>query len=284
MSAISSLAVRVAPLPLLRRGKFLARPKNRSERVDTEHFEGVTIFWTGPEISPLPKKYYDATRHLADWAGDDWDKNDTTGFFRMRDFFVAACERWAKHDWQGDQEWISARQAEEREREKLAKHTKAFRLALRKSAARRLELELGLEMLAALAPSAEVNLQRGEAIEAISKALHQFEKKVAKPDGRRVRFGPAHYEAWPRKLPSRETVVALVLADLVTQFRRGKVGNKRPNRHRVPEVSPNTPWKAIAEFVKVEFDSDEQRISSDYVQSSVLSHVGKVTKIQVFPD
>lgn len=261
----------------------MARPRNRPTSVGTDYFDGVTPLWSGPKNEPLPERYASAAEALADWAGAEWPDNEKSGFFPLRHYFVKACESWSQYDWAADEEWIVALQREDDVRPDIAKHARGLRLALKESAKERLAQELAMEMRRALAPLAEIEPSRKKEIQATFRALADFEKTVAKPVVRRVRYGPAYYDEWPKKLPKRETIMAIVLADLFTELRRDNLRHRRNGYRRKPEVTKGTPWKAIAEFVKADFDSDEQRISADYVQSAVRSHLPIMCEIQLFP-
>lgn len=261
----------------------MAKPRKRPTLVNSDYFDGVTPLWHGPKNTPVPPQYIDACNTLADWAGPEWPDNDATGFFSLRHYFIDACEKWNAFNWEADKQLIVAHRKDERHRDTLLRATKAFRLALRKSAFRRAERDVGLEIALALCPECQCDLTYEQGCEAVSQALQRFEDMNARRDFGKCRFGPLWYETFPQRLPKRETALAIVLADLFTELRRDEHRSSRRLPFRFPLISEGTPWKAIAEFVTACSDDAEAKITPEKIQFLVNRHLPKVKVIRLFP-
>lgn len=261
----------------------MAKPRNRPSSVNSSYFDGVTPLWVKPNDAPIAQRYHAASISLADWAGPCWSDNEATGFFPLRHYLISACEKWHAYDWAADEELISVRKQEERHRETLVRTTKAFRLALRKSAFRRAERDVGIAIAAALCPDGQIDLAYEQGCDAIAHALRDFEVRVARRDRAQVRFGPLLYDAFPKRLPEREIAVALVLADLVTDFRKDIHRAGVRFSHRTPLLSPNLPWKAIAEFATAFTNDSAASINPDNIATRVGNLQKKVARILYSP-
>ena len=233
----------------------MARPRNYAATVNTAYFEDVTPLWVGPEDPPIEQRFHAACYSLADWvtsrlprsSDKNWSANET-GFWPLRHYLIGASQQWHCYDWQSDEDLIASRKRDAMHRETLAKATRAFRQAIGRSAFRRAERALGISIAAALCPNAEIEITYENGCDAIANALREFEKQSLRPDRRPVRFGPLLYDTLPARLPEREIAVALVLADFATGFRKDEHRAGGIHFPRAPVLSPNLPWKAIAEF------------------------------------
>ncbi|GAA4047831.1 hypothetical protein [Parerythrobacter jejuensis] len=260
----------------------MAKPRNRPDAVSSTYFEGVTPLWVAPGRAPIPERYHAASFSLADWAGPSWPDNAASGFFPLRHFLIEACAKWQAHDWQADRDQIAARKQDARHRPSLVKATQAFRQAIGRSSFRRAERELGVSIAAEFCPHAKFELEHKDSCNAVANALRELEKRWSRVDRSPVRFGPLLYDTIPR-LPEREIAVALVLADLVTGFRKDEHragGNHFP---RPAVLSPKLPWKAIAEFATAYSDDPEASINPDNVAMRVRNLRGKVAQIMRYP-
>lgn len=261
----------------------MAKPRKRPTKVKSAYFEGVTPLWNGPKNTPVPPQYIDACNTLADWAGPEWPDNDATGFFPLRHYLIDACEKWTAYNWEADKRNIEARRSDERHRDTLLRATKAFRLALRESAFRRAERDVGLEIALALSPECQIDMTYEQGCDKVSQALLSFENLMEKPDPGACRFGPLFYLKFPARLPSRETALAIVLADLVTEIRRDQHRRRRNLHFRVPLISDDTPWKAITEFVTANSDDVDAKMTPQKLHFSANRHLPTVTEIRLFP-
>ena len=261
----------------------MPRPKPRPDTVDTPYFRDVTPLWVAPGKAPVPEHFHKASMALADWAGPNWSNNKATGFFPLRDYLIKACGRWQNYDWLADKELLNLRKRDAKHRETIARATKAFRLALGKSAYRKAEKDLGISIVAALSPTAQIDLNYVEGCEAVRKALQKFEGRALSPDRSPARFGPLLYKMLPRTLPRAEIAVALVLADLVTGFRRDEFRAGGKFFPRAPLLSKKLPWKAITLFATALCDDPEAKFDHRNVTSSVKNLHGKVRQILRFP-
>ena len=231
----------------------MAKPRKCRDVVDSNFFTGVTPLWVGPGRVPIPERFHAASFSLADWATSrlptDSDQNwsaSESGFWALRHFLIEATERWHSYDWKADEDLIASRKRDEKHKEALAKATRAFRQALGKSAFRRAERDLGVSIVAALSPEARIEMTYEDGCNAVANALRELESRASQPDWQPVRYGPLLYDTLPVRLPKPEIAVALVLADLVTGFR--KDGHNTGGIHfpRPAVLSPDLPWKAIA--------------------------------------
>lgn len=261
----------------------MAKPRNRPDKVDTDYFEGVTPLWVKPSDPPVPHQYRSASLSLADWAGKEWPDNDRTGFFAIRHYCVTACERWRSHDWErdiiGNQYLRDAKQAARH----LLRTTKRFRSMLDRSNIHDAWDALGLEIAFALSPDETIDLRDTRRSLAIQASFDAFEKRLQGFEDPTYRFGPLLYRHAPRKVRP-ETALAIVLADIVTECRRDGARCRRgQSPRRAPKISENTPWKAIAEFVKANSDDPEDRCDPEGIQASVESHLISVHEIDLFP-
>lgn len=196
---------------------------------------------------------------------------------------MRASERWNAYDWKADEDLIVSRKRDEKHRETLAKATRAFRQAIGGSAFRRAERDLGLLIAAALRPNAQIEMTYEDGCNAIANALREFENQSLRPDRFPVRFGPLLYDTFPARLPEREIAVALVLADFATGFRKDEHRAGGIHFPRAPVLSPNLPWKAIAEFATAFSDDPEAAINPDNIATRVRNLRGKVARILRYP-
>ncbi len=264
----------------------MAKPRNRPDVVTSEFFTGVTPLWVGPGRASIPERFHAASFSLADWAtsrlprnsDQNWSASES-GFWPLRHFLIDATERWHSYDWKADEDLIASRKRDEKHLETLAKATRAFRQALGKSAFRRAERDLGVSIVAALSPEARIEMKYEDGCNAVANALREFESIAIRPNRQPVRYGPLLYAALPARLPKPEIAVALVLADLVTGFR--KDGNNMGGIHfpRPAALSPELPWKAIAEFATAFSDDPEASINPDTVATRVRNLRRKVVQI-----
>lgn len=261
----------------------MAKPRNRPAVVDSAYFDGVTPLWVAPGRDQIPEHYHAASKSLADWAGPDWPDNDKSGFFPLREFLIGACDRWQAYDWDKDSAQIAIRKLDDKHREILARTTKAFRLALRKSAFRRAERDLGVAIAAALCPEGRIELTYAQGCDAVGDALKDFETRAVRRDRAPVRFGPLLYDTFPKRLPEREIAVALVLADFVTGFRKDPHRDGGRMFPRPPLLSPNLPWKAIAEFATAFTNDPTASINPDNIAMRVGNLYKKVARIYRHP-
>lgn len=257
----------------------MAKPRNRPDAVNSAYFEGVTPLWVAPSKAPIPERYHAASFSLADWAGPSWPDNDASGFFPLRNYLIGACEKWQGHNWQADRDLIAARKRDAKNRPTLAKATRAFRQAVGRSSFRKAERDLGVSIAAALCPSAKLEMTDEDICIAVANALRDFEKQTLRPDRCPVRFGPLLYDSFPSRLPEREIAVALVLADIVTGFRKDEHRAGGIHFPRPAVLSPKLPWKAIAEFATAFSDDPEASINPDNVAMRVRNLRGKVARI-----
>jgi hypothetical protein len=264
----------------------MGRRGTRKPRVPTAHFEHVTPQWNGPRNEIFPSRYHEAAEELADWFEATWADTHAVNFFQIRNQMAEVSAAWARYDFELDRRWIAARQEEERLRPTLQKSTETFRMSLNSTAFRRGERELGIAIVHALCPDAEIELTAQEGVDAVAQALQKFEQWIATPDNVEARYGPAIYTEWPpaKRLPKPETMVAIALADLFTDIRGDAHQQVRQPGRRAPILSADTPWVAISEFVMADFDPEGRMESSLSLQSSVQSHIGKVSKILHKPD
>ena len=261
----------------------MAKPLKRPNTVKSAYFEGVTPLWVAPGRDPIPHHYHAASISLADWAGPDWPENEKSGFFPLRHFLIGACDKWQAYDWDRDKEQIALRKQDDKQRETLARTTKAFRLALRKSAYRKAERDVGIAIAAALCPDGSIDLTYSQGCDAVADALKEFEARASRKDRAPVRFGPLLYEGFPRRLPEPEIAVALVLADFVTGFRKDNHRAGGVGFPRAPLLSPNLPWKAIAEFATAFTLDPNASINPDNIATRVGNLRNKVTRIYRHP-
>jgi hypothetical protein len=261
----------------------MAKPRNRPDTVNSAYFEDVTPLWVGPGRAPIPERFHAASLSLADWAGPDWSDNDASGYFPLRHYLMGASERWNAYDWKADEDLIASRKRDEKHRETLAKATRAFRQAIGGSAFRRAERDLGVSIAAALCPNAQIEVTYEDGCNAIAHALREFENQSLRRDRFPVRFGPLLYDTFPARLPEREIAVALVLADFATGFRKDKHRAGGIHFPRAPVLSPNLPWKAIAEFATAFSDDAEAAINPDNVATRVRNLRAKVARILRYP-
>ncbi len=154
---------------------------------------------------------------------------------------------------------------------------------MEQSPTRKAQRDLGISILAELCPSAEVQLGYDEGCDAVLRALVGFEARASKSDRSNYRFGPLGYDRLPHRLPKREIAIAVVLADLITGFRKDGGAKGGVLFPRKPELSPNLPWTAIAEFSVALSDDPDVSISPDNVAGRVRNIVGKVTRIWRLP-
>lgn len=257
----------------------MPKPKNRPAAVNTPYFEGVTPLWVAPDREPIPKRFHAACMSLADRAGPYWPENDKTGYFPLRHSLVKICEQWHAHDWDADEYQIAARKLDEKNRKNLADRTKAFRLSLGKSAFRYAERDLGLSIVSALCPEAQIDLTLEQGCDAVASALQQFETAISRPDRFPVRYGPLEYDTFPNRKPAREIAIALVLADLATGFRMDEHREGGTTFPRAPLLSPNLPWKAIAEFATAFTDDRNASIDPNNIATRVGNLREKVVRI-----
>ena len=220
---------------------------------------------------------------LADWAGPAWSDNDATGFFPIRDYIISVCERWRDYDWQADKEQLAERKRDARNRQTIARTMKAFRLAIGNSTYRRAERDLGISIAAALCPNGQIDMTYADGCDAVRDALLKVEHRALRADRAPVWFGPVRYNAPPRRLPSSEIAVALVLADLVTGFRRDKHRAGSVLFPRAPLLSPKLPWKAISMFATAWSDDPEASFDERKIATSVKNLHNKVAMIRRCP-
>lgn len=261
----------------------MAKPRNRPTKVNTAYFDGVTPLWVGPGRDPVPLQFHAASVSLADWAGPDWPENEKSGFFPLRHFLIGACDKWKTYNWDRDRAQITLRKQDDKHRETLARTTKAFRLALRKSAFRQAERDIGIAIAAALFPEGRIDLTYAQGCDAVGAALKDFEARAAGRDRAPVRFGPLLYDTFPKRLPDREIAVALVLADFVTGFRKDQHRAGGRTFPRAPLLSPNLPWKAIAEFATAFTDDPAASINPENIAMRVGNLHKKVARIYRLP-
>lgn len=266
-----------------RRSLVMAKPRKRLDTVNSLYFEKVTPLWVGPGKTPVPERFHAASLSLADWAGPNWSDNDATGFFPLRHYLIAACERWHSYDWKADEELLATWKQDAKHRETIARATRAFRFAISNSAFRKAERDLGISVAAALCPNAQIDMTYEDGCNAVREALRKFEGRALSPDRSPARFGPLLYTTSPRKLPSAEIAIALVLADLLTGFRRDKHRAGSVLFPRAPLLSPKLPWKAITQFATAFSDDPQAKFDHRKVASSVKNLHGKVTRILRFP-
>jgi hypothetical protein len=268
----------------------MARTRNRSESVSTDHFEGVTPLWVKPGGAPIPERYHDASQSLASWAAslpgcepDDWSNNNKTGFFVIRHYWILACERWLGHDWDRDNAANNALHKAKNAAGPLLKAARQFHTALDRSAIPDAWDGLGLELAAALNFGEMVDLKDDRRNLAVQQAFRAFEVRLKGLADRTYRFGPLRYRKLPRKIPP-ETALSIVLADIVTECRSDGAGCRRGrNPRRVPKISERTPWKAIAEFVKANRDDAAEQCDPEAIQFKVDRHLASVHEIVLFP-
>ena len=261
----------------------MAKPRNRPAMVNSAHFDGVTPLWVAPGRVPVPLQFHAASVSLADWTGPDWPENEKSGFFPLRHFLIGVCDKWQAYDWDRDRAQIALRKQDDKHRETLARTTKAFRLALRNSAFRRAERDIGIAMAAALCPEGRIDLTYAQGCDAVGAALKDFEASAARRDRAPVRFGPLLYDTFPKRLPDREIAVALVLADFVTGFRKDQHRAGGLTFPRAPLLSPNLPWKAIAEFATAFTDDPAASINPENIAMRVGNLHKKVARIYRHP-
>lgn len=261
----------------------MVKPRNRPRSVNTAHFSGVTPLWVQPGQAPVSECYHAASMSLADWAGPAWSDNDASGYFPLRHFLVGICERWRSYDWQADADLIATRKRAAKNREALARATRAFRHALGQSAFRTAERDLGVSIVHALSQNPRTAMKYEEGCDAVSTALRALEDDALRPDRAPVRYGPLTYCMMPQRLPEREIAVALVLADLVTGFRKDEHRGGGVQFPRQPQLSPNLPWKAIAEFATANSDDGEAKTHPDNVATRVRNLRRKVAQIRRYP-
>jgi hypothetical protein len=257
----------------------MARPRKRPAAVDTEFFNGVTPLWVGPNRNPIPDRFHAACNSLADWAGPNWSDNDAKGYFSLRHHIIKTCENWRAYDWEVDERLIVARKKQERTREILVRRTKAFRQSLRNSAFKKAERDLGISIVAALSPEAEIDLTYEQGCNAVAEALEQFEVNALRPDRFPVRYGPLLYERIPKRNAGREIAVALVLADLVTGFRKDEHRKGGLAFPRAPLLSSKLPWKAITEFSTAFANDHTASVDSNNLATRVKNLQTKVACI-----
>ena len=264
----------------------MAKPRNRPDVVNSDFFSGVTPLWVGPGRAPIPERFHAASFSLADWvtsrlprnSDQNWSASES-GFWPLRHFLIEATERWHSYDWKADEDLIASRKLDEKHLETLAKATCAFRHALGKPALRRAERDLGVSIVAALSPDARIEMTHEDDCNAVANALRELENWASQPDRHPARYGPLLYDTLPARLPKPEIAVALVLADLVTGFR--KDGHNAGGIHfpRPAALSPELPWKAIAEFATAFSDDPEASITPENVATRVRNLRGKVAQI-----
>lgn len=268
----------------------MAKRRNRPLTVNTKHFEGVTSQWVKPGAAPVPERYHVASNSLADWAAslpncrpEDWSDNDKTGFFVIRHYCVIACERWRSHDWRGDVKSNQALRKAKGGAGHLLTATRKFRASLDSSNIPDAWDGLGLQIAVALDPDEPIDVRDASRTSALQEAFDAFEMRLEGFADRPYRFGPLRYQRPPRSIRP-ETALAIVLADIVTECRRDTAGHRRGrNPCRIPEISSNTPWKAIAEFIKANRDDPEEAYDPEGLKTSVDSHLPSVQEIQLFP-
>lgn len=261
----------------------MAKPRNRPDMVNSADFEDVTPLWVGLGRAPIPERFHAASLSLADWAGPDWSDNDASGYFPLRHYLMQASERWSTYDWKADEDLIASRKRDEKHRETLAKATLAFRLALGKSAFRRAERDLGVLIAAALSPEARIEMTYEDGCNAVANALREFERRESQPNRQSVRYGPLIYRDLPQRLPKPEVAVSLVLADMVTQFRRDSYRAGDGSFPRAPLLSPQLPWTAITLFATAFSDDPQAHFDHRKIASSVKNLRGKVMQIMFTP-
>jgi hypothetical protein len=261
----------------------MAKPRNRPAIVNSSYFDGVTPLWVAPGRDPVSTQFHAASRSLADWAGPDWSENEKSGFFSLREFLIDACEKWKAYDWDRDRAQIATRKQDDKHRETLARTTKAFRLALHKSAFQRAERDFGIAIAAALCPEGRIDLTYAQGCDAVGAALKDFETMAARRDLSPVQFGPLLYDTFPQRLPDRQIAVALVLADFVTGFRKDQHRAGGLFFPRASLLSLNLPWKAIAEYATAFTDDPAASINPENIATRVGNLHKKVARIYRHP-
>lgn len=243
----------------------------------------MTPLWVPPGEALIPERFHGASCSLADWAGPTWFNNEASGYFPLRHYLIDICERWHAYPWLADADLIAVRKRDAKHRKALAQAARAFRNAIGRSAFRKAERDLGVSIAAALCPDALIDLAYEEGCNAVASALRAVESDALRPDRFPARFGPLLYGTIPQRLPEREIAVALVLADVVTGFRKDEHRRGNVNFPRAPQLSPNLPWKAIAEFATAFSEDREVSIHPDNVATRVKNLSGKVIQIWRYP-
>lgn len=260
----------------------MSRPRKRPEVVSSRYFANVTPLWVGPGKPPIDRVYHGAASSLADWAGPDWPDNEKSGFFPLREYLIQACERWASFDWEQDRRNIEQWRSSRKRINSLIRTTKAFEAELKLTPNGQAYRDLGISIVGEVAPEAEINLTYQEGIKAVQRGLDRFAQDSQRFP-RSYRYGSIEYADIPHRLPRHEIAIALVLADLVTGFRRDRHQAGALWFPRPPVLSPRLPWKAIGQFAGARSDAPDGGLSPENVQTLVTNLARQVSRIWRFP-
>lgn len=266
-------------------------PKTRKHRdlVESKYFHGVTHLWVPPNKAPVPERYHVACGYLADWAvslpgcrAEDWADNDKTGYLVIRHYIVLACESWRTFDWEKASNDNRALREARRASTSLLTATSRFREAMGSFCVNRALGGRGHETAKTLHPDQRVALKEALDTDAVKDAVYAYEQSLERLANLPIQFGPLHYQGVPREV-RQETALAIVLADIITECRRDSGGCRR-GKHplRVPKISENTPWKAIAEFLKADSEALRCRLDSETLKVKAESHLPSVHQVQLF--
>lgn len=261
----------------------MSRPRRRPDVVSSLYFKNVTPLWVGPGKPAVDRVYHEAAFTLADWTGPDWPDNEKGGFFPLREYLIQACERWRSYNWEEDRRKIEEWRRGRRYNDMLLRSIGNLKTELKRSPYGEGYRDLGISIVAELAPTAVIDLTYQEGIKAVQRGLDRF-TQISQLRRRPCRYGCIEYLDLPRRLPRREVAIALALADLVTGFRRdphqaGALWFPRP-----PVLSPRLPWKAIGQFAGARSDAPDGGLSPENIQTLVTNLARQVSRIWRFPE
>lgn len=231
----------------------------------------VSPIWTmvGPEgykvDGVIPSRYHVAAVSLATspffkntWAADF----DGAKFLMIRDRWIEACEAARAHDWEGDAGRFEFRRSLDERAAEVGRSTRRFRNAIAA------DQQGGAQKLAFFLWAAFEDREVGDdesrkmtssvPTDAILRALDCFAEHCETPLGRgtgSIPFGPGHYLRLPRRLPKREVMLALQLADLFSCW-RADTPTVLPLAGRTPRLTSGTPWKPLTHFVDAAFGNE----------------------------
>lgn len=220
-------------------------------------------------MPPLEVEYHAGVHSLALWAGPDWCSNERTNFFVIRHLLIKEVERWRAHTWSVDRDRISRLRFEIVQRPQLNRATSEFLKVLSQSEWNAEKRQFLHSLLEELELQADPKLTIEDAYKTLEQALCTLESITSRKLSKEIAFGPVLYENMPRALPRQGVAVALKLAHLITLWRRDCNQKGSLNFPQPPLLSPNTPWKAIAELASCSGSSSLESLDPSSIQMLV---------------
>jgi hypothetical protein len=198
-----------------------------------------------------------------------WHEEQKSKFMWTRDLFIAACEEARAIDWDATRNKFAEKKELGQRVKDFTKATRTYRKALEKAPS-----QMGApqklthffnQMYEHYADqnqeSWEPDLQDGMTSGLTNRnplaaldALAEFFDGWDDLGKGAFQYGMIGYYKMQRRLPDRQVVLAMVLADWFTFCRPDDEQVRSPDLPRVPNLSTNTPWDVIKLFVDAAFD------------------------------